>query len=137
MQAFFQWLAANPFILLFLTVGLAVWIGRQSIAGYGLGMVAAAIIVGCGLAVVASLCRQLGARSGEVGVIRAQAQADRSETLRMQQELDLQRNLLVALRAGDPYVVELLARDRFGYTRPGELSPPPLPAIDSAGEPRR
>lgn len=54
MQAFFQWLAANPFILLFLTVGLAVWIGRQSIAGYGLGMVAAAIIVGCGLAVVAS-----------------------------------------------------------------------------------
>ena len=54
MQAFFQWLAANPFILLFLTVGLAVWIGRQSIAGYGLGMVAAAIIVGCGLAVTAS-----------------------------------------------------------------------------------
>ena len=54
MQAFFQFLAANPYILLFLTVGLAVWIGRQSIAGYGLGMVAAAIIVGCGLSVWAS-----------------------------------------------------------------------------------
>jgi putative transport protein len=54
MQAFFQFLASNPFILLFLTVGLAVWIGRQTVAGYGLGMVAAAIIVGCGLAVAAS-----------------------------------------------------------------------------------
>jgi putative transport protein len=51
MASFFEWLGANPYILLFLTVGLAVWIGRQTVAGYGLGMVAAAIIVGCGLAV--------------------------------------------------------------------------------------
>ncbi|MHB2168517.1 aspartate:alanine exchanger family transporter [Alsobacter sp. R-9] len=51
MSAFFQFLSANPFILLFMTVGLAVWLGRQSIGGYGLGMVAAAIIVGCGLSV--------------------------------------------------------------------------------------
>nr|WP_314073607.1 transporter [uncultured Roseococcus sp.] len=54
MQVFFHFLATNPFILLFLTVGLAVWLGRQSVAGYGLGMVAAAIIVGCGLSVWAS-----------------------------------------------------------------------------------
>src|SRR4051794_16144338 len=54
MQAFFAWLAANPYVLLFLTVGLSVWIGRQTVAGYGLGMVAAAIIVGCGLSVWAS-----------------------------------------------------------------------------------
>lgn len=54
MQAFFEFLSHNPYILLFLTVGLAVWLGRQSIAGYGLGMVAAAIIVGCGLAVAGS-----------------------------------------------------------------------------------
>jgi putative transport protein len=54
MSAFFNFLAANQFILLFLTVGLAVWLGRQSIGGYGLGMVAAAIIVGCGLSVWAS-----------------------------------------------------------------------------------
>lgn len=54
MQAVFQFLAANPYILLFVTVGLAVWLGRQSVAGYGLGMVAAAIIVGCGLSVWAS-----------------------------------------------------------------------------------
>src|SRR4051812_6185167 len=54
MQALFNFLGANPFILLFLTVGLAVWIGRQSVMGYGLGMVAAAIIVGCGLSVIGS-----------------------------------------------------------------------------------
>ncbi len=54
MSSFFHFLGSNPYILLFLTVGLAVWIGRQSIGGYGLGMVAAAIIVGCGLSVWAS-----------------------------------------------------------------------------------
>ncbi|MCA3584200.1 MAG: transporter [Methylocystis sp.] len=55
MSAFFAFLASNPYILLFLTVGLAVWIGRQTIAGYGLGMVASAIIVGCCLSVWASV----------------------------------------------------------------------------------
>ncbi len=55
MAAFFTLLASSPYILLFFTVGLAVWIGRQTIAGYGLGMVASAIIVGCGLSVWASV----------------------------------------------------------------------------------
>ena len=54
MQAFFQYLGQNAYMVLFFTVALAVWIGRKSIAGYGLGMVAAAIIVGCGLSVWAS-----------------------------------------------------------------------------------
>lgn len=54
MKAFFQFLADYPYILLFFTVGASVWLGRISIAGYGLGMVAAAIIVGCGLSVAAS-----------------------------------------------------------------------------------
>lgn len=54
MEAFFQFLKANPFLLLFLTVGLAVWIGRFSVKGYGLGMVAAAIVVGVALATWAS-----------------------------------------------------------------------------------
>jgi putative transport protein len=54
MQAFFMFLQQNPYLLLFFTVGLAVWVGRFSFKGYGLGMVAAAIIVGCGLSVWAS-----------------------------------------------------------------------------------
>jgi putative transport protein len=53
-EAIFKFLAANPYLLLFLTVGLAVGIGRFSIKGYGLGMVAAAIVVGCAMSVWAS-----------------------------------------------------------------------------------
>ncbi|MGH8622023.1 MAG: aspartate:alanine exchanger family transporter [Burkholderiales bacterium] len=54
MEALFQFLRANPFLLLFVTVGLAVWIGRFSFKGYGLGMVASAIVVGVALATWAS-----------------------------------------------------------------------------------
>ena len=54
MEAIFLFLKANPFLLLFLTVGLAVWIGKFSVKGYGLGMVAAAIVVGVALATWAS-----------------------------------------------------------------------------------
>src|SRR6187455_2393953 len=54
MQAFFTFLAQNPYLLLFFVVGIAVWIGRFSFKGYGLGMVAGAIIVGAGLSVWAS-----------------------------------------------------------------------------------
>lgn len=54
MRAFFQFLADYPYVLLFFTIGAAVWLGRLSVAGYSLGMVAAAIIVGCGLSVAAS-----------------------------------------------------------------------------------
>src|SRR5437763_15714817 len=55
MQAFFSFLQQNPYLLLFFVVGLAVWIGRASIKGYGLGMVAGAIVVGAALSVTASL----------------------------------------------------------------------------------
>jgi len=54
MEAFFKFLQTNPFLLLFLTVALAVWIGRFSVKGYGLGMVAAAVVVGVALATWAS-----------------------------------------------------------------------------------
>jgi putative transport protein len=54
MEAFFQFLAANPYILLFLVVGGAVAMGRFTIKGYGLGMVASAIVVGAAISTVAS-----------------------------------------------------------------------------------
>ena len=54
MEALFVFLKDNPFLLLFLTIGLAVWVGRFSVKGYGLGMVAAAIVVGVALATWAS-----------------------------------------------------------------------------------
>ena len=54
MQAFFQFIADNPYILLFFTVGMAVLVGRFSVKGYGLGMVAAAVVVGAALSTWAS-----------------------------------------------------------------------------------
>ena len=54
MSGFFQFLQNNPYFLLFFVVGLAVWIGRLNFKGYGLGMVAAAIVVGAGISVWAS-----------------------------------------------------------------------------------
>jgi len=54
MEWFFGFLKAYPYILLFFTVGLAVAIGRFSIKGYGLGMVAGAVVVGAALSIWAS-----------------------------------------------------------------------------------
>jgi putative transport protein len=55
MQSFFEFLKDNPYILLFFTVGTAVFVGKFSIKGYGLGMVAAAVVVGAALSTWASL----------------------------------------------------------------------------------
>ncbi len=46
MQILFKWLAANPYILLFVVVGAAVLLGKVTIKSYGLGMVASAIVIG-------------------------------------------------------------------------------------------
>jgi putative transport protein len=54
MEAMMKWLAANPYILLFVVVGGAVLLGKATIKGYGLGMVASAIVVGAGLSAWAS-----------------------------------------------------------------------------------
>jgi len=54
MKAIFDWFAANPYILLFFVVGGAVAVGKVTIKGYGLGMVAAAIVVGAGISAWAS-----------------------------------------------------------------------------------
>jgi putative transport protein len=55
MAGFFQFLQQNPFILLFFVVGLSIWVGKLSFKGYGLGSVAAAIVVGCSVATLASI----------------------------------------------------------------------------------
>jgi putative transport protein len=54
MKTIFDWFAANPYILLFFVVGGAVLVGKFTVKGYGLGMVAAAIVVGAGLSAWAS-----------------------------------------------------------------------------------
>src|SRR5687768_1363896 len=54
MHDVFEFLRVNPFLLLFVTLALSIWIGRFSVKGYGLGMVAAAVVVGVALATWAS-----------------------------------------------------------------------------------
>src|SRR6185436_13578868 len=54
MHAFFEFLAKYPYILLFFTVGSAVAIGKLNFKGYGLGMVAGAVVVGAALSAIAS-----------------------------------------------------------------------------------
>ena len=54
MEWFFGFLKSYPYVLLFFTVGAAVAIGRVTIKGYGLGMVAGAVIVGAALSIWAS-----------------------------------------------------------------------------------
>jgi hypothetical protein len=41
MHASFEFLRQNPYVLLFFAVGMAVFVGKFSVKGYGLGMVAA------------------------------------------------------------------------------------------------
>jgi putative transport protein len=55
MESLFRFLEANPYILLFLVVGMAVSMGRVTIKGYGLGMVASAIVAGAAVATAASV----------------------------------------------------------------------------------
>src|SRR5687767_10475403 len=54
MKPIFDWFAANPYVLLFFVVGGAVAVGKITVKGDGLGMVAAAIVVGAGLSAWAS-----------------------------------------------------------------------------------
>jgi putative transport protein len=50
-----QWLAANPYVLLFVVVLLSVLLARVTIQGQGLGLVASTIVVGAGLAAASTL----------------------------------------------------------------------------------
>src|SRR5438046_5946277 len=54
MQEALKWLASNNHILLFAVVLGAVLLGKVTIKGYGLGMVASAIVVGAAISAIAS-----------------------------------------------------------------------------------
>ncbi len=82
------------------------------------------------IAVVGLLYGQYDARQREVDETRRLADRERAETARLERENTVHQDLLRGLKDNDPYVVELVARDRLDYARPGEVAPPPLPAID-------
>jgi cell division protein FtsB len=79
------------------------------------------------LLVIGLLYRQYDERERDVTEKRRIAAEEHRETERLQSENQIQQGLLRGLRANDPYVVELLAREKLRYTRSGELMPPPRP----------
>jgi cell division protein FtsB len=88
---------------------------------------AIALHVVVGLLVVAALCRHLGDRAQEVNQVRVAARQEHEVPQRLQAENARTAELLRGVEHQDPYVIELLAREKLGYGRPGEISPPPAP----------
>ncbi len=80
--------------------------------------------------VVIGLSIYLQEREVEVSRVKQVASQEHQDTARLRSEIEQQKALLAGLRQKDPYVVELVARDRLNYSGPGEIAPPPLPAID-------
>jgi cell division protein FtsB len=81
--------------------------------------------------IVIALLAHLAERDHDAARIKAITQQERDETTRLTQDIDQQKALLAGLASKDPYVVELLARERLQYSRAGEISPPPAPSIDN------
>ncbi len=87
-----------------------------------------------GLLVLAGLCSRLGRRAQEVNAVRISAQQEHERTLAVQADIGHMDELRKGLERQDPYVVELLARQRLGFARPGDITPPPTPQVAAASE---
>ncbi len=86
-------------------------------------LVALHLIVG--IAILAAACIRLGNGAQRVSDIRHVAESEHATKEHMLAERDRLQGMLEGLRKHDPYVIEMIARDRLDYTRPGELTPPP------------
>jgi hypothetical protein len=95
-----------------------------------------AVHVIVGVALIAVLCRQLGQRAQEVNQIRIQARAERETTQRLQTDIAQMDEIRKGLEKSDPYVVELLAREKLQYTGVGrdEYHPTPAPVAPPTPE---
>jgi hypothetical protein len=80
--------------------------------------------------VVLGLWMHLQERERNVESLRVTAQQEHLETIALEADITQQEALIDGLRAKDPYVVELIARDKLNYVGVAEISPPPLPTID-------
>ena len=89
------------------------------------GLMAAHVIAG--IAVVALLCRHLGDRAQEVNVVRTAARSEHEVPERMRRDNARVAELIGGVERQDPYVIELLTREKLQYGRPGEITPPPAP----------
>jgi hypothetical protein len=83
-----------------------------------------AVHVLLGLLIVAALCSRLGNRAMEVNQVRITTHQEQEKTLAIQREITRMDELRKGIEHEDPYVIELLARQKLQYARPGEISPP-------------
>lgn len=90
------------------------------------------IHVAFGTLLVLTLLFQLRHRERKVAEVRLDTAQEVAETRRQQQEIAELESRRDGLERKDPYVVELLVREKLQYSRPGENSPPP-----SVDKPRR
>jgi hypothetical protein len=97
------------------------------------GLIAVHVIAG--VAVIALLCRHLGTRAQEVHEVREAAATEHETTVHAQREIARMDELRKGVERQDPYVIELLAREKLGYGRAGEITPPPAPTAPAAQGP--
>jgi cell division protein FtsB len=80
------------------------------------------------IVVMVTLWQHAGQRQEKVARDQELLAADEAELARRQTERAMQQARLQGLDEHDPYVVELLAREKYGYQVPGEIRPPPMPS---------
>lgn len=85
-----------------------------------------------GTLLVMTLLFQLRDREHRLVQFREDTTREVAEARRLQQEITELESRRDGMARKDPYVVELMVREKLQYTRPGEIVPPP-----SVDKPRR
>ena len=86
-----------------------------------------------GMLAVGALIWHLRERETRLDQVRSRAEAERDDSRRMERSITLDEHLRAGLRQRDPFVVELLARERLGWQRTGEyFLPPSAPSAPTA-----
>jgi cell division protein FtsB len=87
-------------------------------------LVLLAVHLAVGATVVRSLQCQFNRRSDDVSQLQLLADEEQRSTALQAREFAIQQNILEALRRKDPYVIEMIARVKHGFTGPNEVIPP-------------
>jgi len=105
---------------------------RPSLAHLG-NLALVAIHIAAAVLIVGGLYRTWSTRTDEVAELERAAQLDRERTHELEHQVAVQEATLDGLHANDPYVIELQARTRLGWTGPHEIRPPPRPDAAADG----
>ena len=87
----------------------------------------AAHVAGAAYILLCLYTRRQDARA-ELQMVREIANREQRETEDMQRQVKVLEHRKIGLHANDPYVIELMARERYESRGQDEIRPPPLPA---------